>query len=1005
MYKNISETMMDSSETTDLLNYNYDTSYGAASNVVLADFLQQINLEGGDICFYRVNRLSFDEDYPHREAFENILLSLDNVAFNLVYILSGDEHGIDLYIGVVKNSNKNVLVSGKKLSARDYGEIIKGAFDGNFGGSDVSRLKGTELQESVLLAGKNYENAGVIVGIPSENTRQKDGGKGFQGIDRLINSMLGAKWRLIIVAEPASKDDINVWQQEVYRIYNSVAPLAKKSVQQSENAGSSKTNSENSSKTSSANFSKNHSTGGGSNQQKENDSKNTNYQDGESHGEGKSHTFGEGRSETTSRGSTQSLTAEVINKNAQEILKYIDEELLERIKLGFGRGMFKTSIYYMADLPSTANRLKVGIMSLFQGDASSYSPLMAYSLNLENQKTMSTVGIFQNNYIACDDIPSERLALLSRPHDMKKLWLSTWLTANEVALLAGLPQKEIPGISVVEGVDFGLNVNSNGEIVLGSLIQKGRRLDNMPFTLKKDFLSKHTFIAGVTGSGKTTTCHKLLKEAGVPFLVIEPAKTEYRTLIKSKEFGECIVFTVGNEDVAPLRFNPFELVPGENLSSHIDMLKATFTSAFPMEGSMPQLLEEAMYKCYENKGWNVDSSHNDKYAQDENYLDGDEFTEKYDAFPIFSDFLAALEQVVDEKNFDKRLRDDYIGSLVSRFSNLRKGAKGRMLNTSHSIDFFGLVDKNVIIELEDLKSSEDKALIIGFILSRLSAVIRKKHKENKNYRHITLVEEAHRLLSRVEFGDSGSKKGAVETFTDLLAEVRKYGEGLIIVDQIPNKLAPEVIKNTNTKIIHKILARDDKETVGDTMLMDDKQKAFMSALETGQAIVFTEGLKKPVHIAVQSITNTNEEEISDEVVRENFNRYVKKYNLQKIYFDSQIVSRFYAEFNKNMHILTDLYMENKEFNVEAEFIHKIKSYLQIKKMSVVDEKYIFGVLAKEKSQKMVLNKGFCDRLTIFVLQCFTDDKSVDILGDIELANLMKILYENDKNLTIIKERI
>ena len=103
----------------------------------------------------------------------------------------------------------------------------------------------------------------------------------------------------------------------------------------------------------------------------------------------------------------------------------------------------------------------------------------------------------------------------------------------------------------------------------------------------------------------------------------------------------------------------------------------------------------------------------------------------------------------------------------------------------------GAAGKNV--ELETLKSAEDKALIMGFILSRLSAVIRQKHRENDKYRHITLVEEAHRLLSKVEYGDSGSKKGAVETFTDLLAEVRKYGEGLIIVDQIPNKLAPEVM--------------------------------------------------------------------------------------------------------------------------------------------------------------------------------------------------------------------
>lgn len=171
------------------------------------------------------------------------------------------------------------------------------------------------------------------------------------------------------------------------------------------------------------------------------------------------------------------------------------------------------------------------------------------------------------------------------------------------------------------------------------------------------------------------------------------------------------------------------------------------------------------------------------------------------------------------------MQADYIGSLVSRLSNLTVGAKGRMLNCPYSIDFRFIAYNNVVLEMDQLKSPEDKALLMGFILARISAVIREEHKKDPHFRHLTLVEEAHRLLSKVEYGDSGSKKSAVESFTDLLAEVRKYGESLVVVDQIPNKLASEVLKNTNTKIIHKILARDDKEAVGDTMLMDDKQKS------------------------------------------------------------------------------------------------------------------------------------------------------------------------------------
>lgn len=246
-----------------------------------------------------------------------------------------------------------------------------------------------------------------------------------------------------------------------------------------------------------------------------------------------------------------------------------------------------------------------------------------------------------------------------------------------------------------------------------------------------------------------------------------------------------------------------------------------------------------------------------------------------------------MKTVVEEKEFGPELAANYKGSLISRLSNLTVGSKGAMLNCAHSTDFNYIAEHNVILEMEDLKSPEDKSLLMGFVLSRLSAIIKAKHKKNTEYKHLTLIEEAHRLLSKVEFGDSGSKKGAVETFTDLLAEVRKYGEGLIVVDQIPNKLAPEVLKNTNTKIIHKILAKDDKEAVGDTMLMDDKQKEYLSALETGNAVVFNEHTDKPVHVFITRITDTNESEIGDEVVRARF--IEKRPELGKCYEELEIL--------------------------------------------------------------------------------------------------------------------
>lgn len=131
----------------------------------------------------------------------------------------------------------------------------------------------------------------------------------------------------------------------------------------------------------------------------------------------------------------------------------------------------------------------------------------------------------------------------------------------------------------------------------------------------------------------------------------------------------------------------------------------------------------------------------------------------------------------------------------------------------------------MVFELENIRSSAEKSLIMGFILINLSEAIREKYQMDGKFQHITLVEEAHRLLSKYQSGDSPSKKQSVEMFSDMLAEIRKYGECLIIADQIPNKLTPDVLKNTNTKIIHRIFAADDKEAIGNTIMLKDEQRS------------------------------------------------------------------------------------------------------------------------------------------------------------------------------------
>jgi hypothetical protein len=290
------------------------------------------------------------------------------------------------------------------------------------------------------------------------------------------------------------------------------------------------------------------------------------------------------------------------------------------------------------------------------------------------------------------------------------------------------------------------------------------------------------------------------------------------------------------------------------------MLNATLQAVFPMEAAMPYMVEEAIINAYKTKGWDI--------YNNENYLFDDPWQADADVWPTFSDMITELDAVIESKKLGQDFTDKYRGSLVARFTNLTLGTKGRMLNTRRSINFDLLLDKKVVIELEDIKDEQDKALLMGLIVVRMAESMKHRHRHNKDFLHLTLVEEAHRLLSKVEAGDAGSKKMGVSMFANLLAEVRKYGEGLIIADQIPNKLVSDVLKNTNTQIVHRLFAADDREAIGDTMSLNDEQKDFLPLLNVGEAVVYSGGWHAPVRVKVTEVQSTTEAEIDECHIRE-----------------------------------------------------------------------------------------------------------------------------------------
>ena len=841
--------------------------------------------------FFRVNCLTYEKDFPRQEAFENVVASINNVSCRLIYYLRGINGGVEFYIGVMKAQKEDLLNAG------DYGEMLERAFKGNFFGSQLEPLKeaaSQNLMQGLQTAGMQFS---TLLGVPTRNSQKED--ISFQGVDRLVNIMTSGgtgqqTFHMLIVWEPATTGEILQFESVACQYYNYCSKEPKivfESFTQNNNESKEEKIDQESSAQSTGNSEQKNDTKSGDKRTiytQENDDQisirnvtksitsNTKVKENISHSkiESKSDTTNTSKNHNTRYSTSNSVisnirkTKEEQNKIVQDYMQYIAETLLPRIRHGKAKGLYKTAIYLGATNKLDLALLENALITICQGDKDTFTPLYARPLphNEAASALVSSLNI-QDNLEA-----GSRLFFLdSRPVLGDTLSLCTWLTAAEISMLAGMPQKEVPGLELRKQVSFGLNIESPGpdnRIDLGHIMQEGSHLKRHRVCLDRKELSKHIFIAGTTGSGKTTTCHKLLASSsasgkGLPFLVIEPAKTEYRALLRGPNFSDTIIFTVGNEKGVPFRFNPFEFLPEESLSGHVDMLKAAFMASFEMEAAIPNLLEEGIYRAYEETGWDFRDDNN-HFLQDR----GEAWNCDGRYFPTISSYIETVLRLVDQKGFDARLRGEYKGSIRGRLDSLTAGTKGLMLDTHLSVDFNELIDRKVILELEDLKSSEDKSFLMGLVLGRVTEVLKARHRKAPDFRHITLLEEAHRLLTRPQPGDSPNRKLGVETFVDLLAEVRKYGESLIIVDQIPGKLAPEVLKNTNTKIIHKIFARDDKDVVGDTMALDDDQKAYLSHMGPGEAVIFSQGWKKPVNVQVEILrfVTTNDEDLPQEKI-------------------------------------------------------------------------------------------------------------------------------------------
>ena len=532
-------------------------------------------------------------------------------------------------------------------------------------------------------------------------------------------------------------------------------------------------------------------------------------------------------------GTSNGITLTIHDKSIENILERINKQL-ERIDEFESMGMYECAAYFLSDTPYAAEMAATTYKALMCGESSGVEASAINSWDSSQKLKVKMISEYVKNFIH----PVFKYNAINNDIEVTPCSL---VSGNELAIHMGLPRHSVRGLPVVEHADFGKEVvsyNNNklgSKINLGKLFNMGSETDTI-ISLNLNSLTSHTFITGSTGAGKSNAVYEIIRQLdilGLNFLVIEPAKGEYKNIFGNR--GDVTVFGTNPQYTDMLKINPFKFPKGIHVLEHIDRLVEIFNVCWPMYAAMPAVLKDAILQSYQVCGWDLSESVNCHFEE---------------LFPTFSDLLEQLIDVLNRSQYSEEVKSNYIGSLVTRIKSLTNGINGQIF-VSDELGDEELFDKKVIADISRVGSSETKSLVMGILIMRLNEYRMSTYTQmNSALKHITILEEAHNILKKnnTEHAGEGSNLSgkSVEMISNSIAEMRTYGEGFIIVDQSPSAVDISAIKNTNTKIIMRLPEENDRRISGKAAAMKDKQVDEIAKLPKGVAVVYQNDWVEPI---------------------------------------------------------------------------------------------------------------------------------------------------------------
>ena len=390
----------------------------------------------------------------------------------------------------------------------------------------------------------------------------------------------------------------------------------------------------------------------------------------------------------------------------------------------------------------------------------------------------------------------ERLwqAYLAEDHDGKRELESTLMLLHARALHQTVDDKSILLVPPPSHV-------SAGSYQIGQVIYNEQPVAS--FGLREGELIQHCAIFGRSGSGKTNVVFGIieqLKNHGKPFLIFD-WKRNYRDLLLTSNVP-IEVYTVGRK-ISPIRFNPLIPPPGTDPTTHLKKIIEIIATTYYLGEGVMYLLQKAIDSLYRQFGV---------------------YRGKPERWPTMQDVLHWLE------NYKAQGRElNWLASTLRAAAVLCFGQMGKVINVDKQEPLESLLEKNVILELDALTSS-DKTFFVEALVLWIHHY-RMAQGQREQFKHAIIIEEAHHILLK-------SEHAAKESVMDIvLREIRELGEAIILIDQHPSLISLPAIGNTYCTITMNLKARSDVNTAANCMLLDNDQREYLGRLPVGYAIV------------------------------------------------------------------------------------------------------------------------------------------------------------------------